>query len=223
MNIFARVAGRFSYTRKGRKIVTNIITGLFISLALIIGSLISVLAASHEQRTGFFNEDMITNSGSLETSHYTSSEESPIVDSNDMKIAETYPLPLDGKLTSVYGWRTLDGKQDFHGGIDISTGDNDPIIAIADGLIECIRIDEKSYGLYIIIKHDDGFYTLSAHMAKIYVKGGDRVVQGQIIGLVGGGQQDPYPGRSTGRHLHFEVRKAADNNSRIDPLQILNY
>lgn len=223
MHIFERIASRFSYTRKGRKIVCNIITGLFLLLAVITGSMISVLAASFESR-GLHNENVITNSELLDVNqmnHFITHEEIPIVDSNNIKIIETYPWPLDGVLTCEYGWRTFDGKREFHGGIDISTGANSPIIAIADGLIECVGIDKKSYGLYILIRHDDGFYSLCAHLANSYVKEGDRVIQGQIIGLEGGGREDPFPGRSSGRHLHFEVRKTADINSRFDPLEII--
>jgi len=208
MNVFEKFSMRLTRSRKRRKTISHVLAGTVIFFAVIFGAIISLLTAPVE-RLGAVQANMEYSNGI------------PMIDS--AKITDTYPWPLNGTVTCNYGWRVLCGENDFHGGLDISTGENDPIIAIADGVVERIRIDKKSYGLYVLIKHDDGFYTLCAHLAKTYVKEGDRVKQGEKIALEGGEPGvDPYPGRSTGRHLHFEIRQTANSNSRIDPLLFLN-
>lgn len=220
MNAFEKFAMRLTRSRKRRKIISRVMVGFVISFAVIFGAMISVLTAPVDARSNIFNKDETERIGAIQANvEYRNGI--PMIDS--AKIAGTYPWPLDGAVTCNYGWRVLYGEDDFHGGLDISTGKNDPIIAIADGVVEQIGIDKKSYGLYVLINHDDGFYTLCAHLAKIYVKEGDRVKQGEKIALEGGEPGvDPYPGRSTGRHLHFEVRQTANNNSRMNPLLFLN-
>ncbi len=211
--------------RKGRgrrgKITAHAAMGIIIFFAMILGAIISILTAPGDIRSNFFSEDKTGRISAMEASAgYCHGI--PIIDSLNMKMG-AYPWPLNGTVTCKYGWRILYGENDFHGGIDISTGKNDPVISISDGVVERVRIDKKSYGLYILIKHDDGFYTLSAHLAQAYVKEGERVERGQTIALEGGEPGvDPYPGRSTGRHLHFEIRQTANSDSRIDPLTFLN-
>lgn len=222
MNIVAQIITSLAFTRKGRKIITNIIVGILVFFGIIIGSIISLLTAPTAQLSGFFGEDKLTGIESLQENYSSYAISPPIVDSLNIKITGAYPWPLNGILTSEYGWRTIGGERNFHQGIDISTGADDAIIAIADGTIECVNIDKEGYGLYILIRHVDGFYTLSAHLAKSYVKEGDRVIKGQTIGLEGGGKDDPYPGNSTGKHLHFEVRKTADERSRVDPFMFID-
>ena len=80
----------------------------------------------------------------------------------------------------------------------------------------CNGFENGSYGNYVKIKHDDGYYTLYAHMAydTVRVKTGDRVVKGQILGYMGN------TGMSYGGHLHWEVRNQSD--VRIDPTPYLD-
>jgi len=125
------------------------------------------------------------------------------------------------KITSLFGYRILNGKGQGHGGIDIvgTTRTNsllDYITAHSDG--EVIKVTKNiigfvsggSYGNYVIIKHDKKYLTLYAHMSynSIKVRVGDKVKQGDIIGYMG------QTGTSYGGHLHFEVR---ENGVRIDP------
>ncbi|MDF3003293.1 MAG: mepM3 [Bacillota bacterium] len=221
MNLFERFAMILTRSRKRRKMISYVIVGIVIFFGIIFGAVISILTAPAEIRSSLFHRDEIKRIGVLqENSAYCNGI--PIIDSSPIKIISTYPWPLNGTVTCQYGGRILYGEDEFHGGIDISTGKNDPIISIADGTVERMQIDKKSYGLYLLIKHDDGFYTLSAHLAHSYVREGERVMQGQTIALEGGEPgADPYPGRSTGRHLHFEVRHTANQNSRINPLILL--
>jgi murein DD-endopeptidase MepM/ murein hydrolase activator NlpD len=110
--------------------------------------------------------------------------------------------PLDGaKLTSGFGMRThpvLGGRR-RHAGIDLAAPTGTPVYATADGVIG--RADwYSSYGLYISIDHGASMETRYAHLSRLAVAAGDYVKKGELIGYVGS------TGRSTGPHLHYEVR-----------------
>ncbi|MBD2843063.1 M23 family metallopeptidase [Erythrobacter rubeus] len=111
-------------------------------------------------------------------------------------------MPLAGaKMTSGYGMRNhpVLRKRARHKGIDLAAPTGTPIYATADGIIE--RADWfSSYGLYIAIDHGGDLETRYAHMSKLAVAAGDSVRKGDVIGYVGS------TGRSTGPHLHYEVR-----------------
>ncbi len=104
--------------------------------------------------------------------------------------------PLKGTLTSTFGSR--DGRQ--HDGIDIGATRGTPILAAADGKVVFSDWGPKGYGLMVIIKHPNHLTTVYAHNSKNWVKKNDTVKQGQRIASVG------TTGRSSGPHLHFEVR-----------------
>ncbi|SKC79880.1 M23 family metallopeptidase [Maledivibacter halophilus] len=137
-----------------------------------------------------------------------------------------YPMPAKGKITSPYGYRThpVTGKYKMHTGIDIGTAWHTEIIAIANGQIAKVGID-KGYGQYIIIKHDtekETFYSVYAHLSKIFILPDAKVKQGEVIALEGGDpEKDPLPGISTGHHLHFEIRKSLSSRSHTNPVEYL--
>ncbi|MDP4604909.1 MAG: M23 family metallopeptidase [Erythrobacter sp.] len=111
-------------------------------------------------------------------------------------------MPLEGaQLTSGYGMRThpvLGGRR-RHTGIDLAAPTGTPVYATADGVIG--RADwYSSYGLYISINHGAAMETRYAHLSRLAVAAGDNVKKGDLIGYVGS------TGRSTGPHLHYEVR-----------------
>lgn len=111
-------------------------------------------------------------------------------------------MPLDSaRLSSGYGMRThpvLGGRRG-HNGIDLAAPTGTPIYATADGIVS--RADRfSSYGLYISIEHGAQLQTRFAHMSRLAVAAGDEVKKGDVIGYVGS------TGRSTGPHLHYEVR-----------------
>jgi murein DD-endopeptidase MepM/ murein hydrolase activator NlpD len=110
----------------------------------------------------------------------------------------TYPLlwPVKGVITSRYGKRW--GRA--HEGIDIGAPSGSPIMAAAAGEV-MYAAPHGSYGNLVILRHDDGLVTLYAHNRKNLVKKGEQVDAQQVIAHVGS------TGRSTGPHLHFEVRK----------------
>lgn len=119
--------------------------------------------------------------------------------------------PLQGgALTSDYGMRThpvLGGRRS-HKGIDIAAPTGTPIYATADGLVSKAE-PFSSYGNYVAIEHGASVQTRYAHMSRIAVAAGARVKKGDIIGYVGS------TGRSTGPHLHYEVRV---NGESVNPM-----
>lgn len=105
------------------------------------------------------------------------------------------------RITQYYTWR--------HTGVDIGDAIGTPIYAAEDGVIEIAGWNRGGYGYYIIIDHGNGFKTLYGHNSKLFVSAGERVTRGQQISNMGS------TGRSTGPHLHFEVRL---NGRRVNPL-----
>ena len=111
-------------------------------------------------------------------------------------------MPLqDARMSSDYGMRNhpVLGRRASHKGVDLAAPTGTPIYATADGVVE--RADWfSSYGLFIKIDHGADLETRYAHMSKLAVAAGERVRKGDVIGYVGS------TGRSTGPHLHYEVR-----------------
>jgi len=114
--------------------------------------------------------------------------------------------PTISRRISQYfrGWR--------HTGLDIPAPTGQPVYAAESGVVITSGWSSGGYGYYIIIDHGDGVQTLYGHNSHLSVERGDRVTKGQVIGSVGS------TGRSTGPHIHFEVR--IDGN-RVNPLQYL--
>lgn len=103
--------------------------------------------------------------------------------------------PVKGKVNSPFGVRN--GRR--HDGIDISAKQKTPIKAAADGRV-VFGGRMRGYGNLILIRHKDNFFTAYAHNDKNRIKKGQTVKKGQVIGTVG------RTGRTTGSHLHFEIR-----------------
>ncbi len=110
----------------------------------------------------------------------------------------TWPVPSCKSVSSYYGYRW--GR--LHSGIDISGGGvyGKTIVAADKGTVTKIKYDSNGYGHYLIISHNNGYSTLYAHCSKILVSVGETVSKGQAVAKVGS------TGRSTGPHLHFEIR-----------------
>jgi peptidoglycan hydrolase-like protein with peptidoglycan-binding domain len=115
--------------------------------------------------------------------------------------------PLQAPLGDAFGPR----GNAFHAGIDILAGAGEPVASAGAGRVTWAA-PRGSYGNAVVLAHGSGVRTLYAHLSRIDVSVGERVAQGQLIGLVGS------TGRSTGPHLHFEVyvRGAA-----VDPLSAM--
>jgi murein DD-endopeptidase MepM/ murein hydrolase activator NlpD len=115
--------------------------------------------------------------------------------------------PLKGVLYGRYGVRA--GKR--HDGIDIAAPEGTPVLAAASGTV-LYSGEQPGYGAIVIVKHEGGLVTLYAHNARILVEEGARVRAGEPIARVG------QTGRTTGPHLHFEVR---DGTRPRNPLLFL--
>jgi murein DD-endopeptidase MepM/ murein hydrolase activator NlpD len=123
--------------------------------------------------------------------------------------------PARGILTDGFGGRRdpFTGERSSHQAVDISSDMGQPITAPADGVVAKAEW-ANGYGNVIFVSHGYGFSTRYAHLSKFNVKPGEQVKRGQVIGYVGS------TGRSTGPHLHYEVRL---NNQPVNPLEyILN-
>lgn len=126
-----------------------------------------------------------------------------------------YPVPgYESAVSSSYGWRTdpYTFERTFHNGTDIPAPIGTIIIAAADGIV--IEAGWKGgYGNAVVINHGSNVTTLYAHNSSLAVHAGQTVKAGQVIARVGS------TGRSTGPHLHFEVRK---NGEYTNPINWLN-
>ncbi|MGC9101335.1 MAG: M23 family metallopeptidase [Caldisericum sp.] len=133
---------------------------------------------------------------------------------NLMKAQTPDYWPLQGMITSGFGWRVnpFGGGWEFHKGIDISSYYGAPIRAAADGEVEFAGWNSGGYGKMIIIYHRDGIETVYGHLSDIAVKVGDKVKKGEVIGYEG------CTGLCTGPHLHFEIRVWGE---AINPLKYL--
>ncbi len=127
-----------------------------------------------------------------------------------------WPLPGRYKISSLFGGRIdpINGRPDNHTGTDIPAPGGTPIYAAQNGVVTTVNANRyaSSYGYYCIINHGNGYATLYAHQNQVpIVKEGQTVQKGQVIGYVGS------TGRSTGNHLHFELRV---NGVRGDVLRL---
>ncbi len=114
-----------------------------------------------------------------------------------------FPLSLPAAITSAFGWRVhpVMGESRFHTGTDLGAPEGTPILAAFAGKV-AVADFMGGYGLAVVLQHQNGTEeTLYAHMSEIFVKPGETVKQGDVIGRVGS------TGLSTGPHLHFEFRK----------------
>ncbi len=116
--------------------------------------------------------------------------------------------------SSSYGWRIdpFTGGKAFHEGLDFPANIGTPIRAAADGIVSMAE-QSAAYGNIVKIEHGAGLETRYAHASKLLVHVGERVVKGQEVALVGS------TGRSTGPHLHYEIRL---NGESLDPRKYLN-
>lgn len=119
-------------------------------------------------------------------------------------------FPTYGNISSPFGYRRLNGRYEFHSGVDISNSRGTPIRASADGKVT-IAGWNGGYGILVKINHGNGYESLYGHNSKVVVNVGQEVKRGDIIAYMGS------TGRSTGPHCHFEVRY---NNSPINPFTI---
>lgn len=114
-----------------------------------------------------------------------------------------FPLSIPAAITSAFGWRIhpVMGASRFHSGTDLGAPQGTPVLAAFSGKV-AIADFMGGYGLAVVVRHqNDTEESLYGHLSEIFVKPGETVKQGEVIGRVGS------TGLSTGPHLHFEFRK----------------
>jgi murein DD-endopeptidase MepM/ murein hydrolase activator NlpD len=121
--------------------------------------------------------------------------------------------PIEGQVTASFGERIdpFNGEGAFHSGVDIGSSYGASIVAPADGVVTFSDI-MGGYGKAIMIDHGNGISTRYGHLSGFAVTSGQRVHRGDVIGFVG------TSGRSTGPHLHYEVRI---NDTPVNPYKYL--
>lgn len=238
-NTFNSFKNNYKMSSKRKKLVLIAIASTLLFNVIFIVVLISPLISLGIIDIGSSDG---SSSGSLAYANYSSVKDStsywwPIggteaVTSNGNTFTAGEPAPTT--ITSNFGTRIdpYDGQESFHSGIDIASNDGSYgtyIIAARDGTViypnsdsptNCVSNGTEDpcgggYGNYVMIEHSDGSVTVYAHMYEnsITVHYGDQVSQGQVIGKMGSS------GRSTGAHLHFEVRV---NGKQVNPLNFIS-
>ena len=129
-------------------------------------------------------------------------------------IGHLFVWPARGRLTSRYGYRNdpFTGIRKFHNGVDVANAPGTAIMAAMGGKVAMVGYN-GNYGRYLIVRHQDGFQTLYAHLQKIVVERGQSVRQGQRLGGMGN------TGYSTANHLHFSI---FHHGKHVDPLSLLD-
>ena len=142
------------------------------------------------------------------TSIYSDSTNSSAVISNG-----SWPVPGYSRISSPFGYRIhpVLGVKKLHTGIDIPAPTGTPAVAVSSGTVIYSGV-QGSYGNTVMIRHDNGLVSLYAHNSSLVVNVGDKVEKGQVVAKIGS------TGRSTGPHLHFEIRV---NGTVQNPLNYL--
>jgi hypothetical protein len=146
------------------------------------------------------------NSGHFDSENWPDTVRIPLIDTGG---GHFYVHPFANCVTSDFG------KRDWvwHNGIDIRLSRKDSVRAAFDGIVRVIEFDRHGYGNVVVIRHHSGLETIYGHLLKRLVAPNQKVEAGQVIGLGGNS------GRSTGCHLHFEMRflgEPFDPNKCID-------
>jgi len=126
--------------------------------------------------------------------------------------ARELAAPVSGTITSDYGWRgdPFTGRTAWHAGMDIAAPEGETVAACWDGQV-VFAGPRGGYGNAVIVEHQGGWRSVYGHLSRIDVQEGDVVAAGRKIAEVGS------TGRSTGPHLHFELRYAG---ASVDPMQV---
>jgi murein DD-endopeptidase MepM/ murein hydrolase activator NlpD len=120
-----------------------------------------------------------------------------------------FTMPFKGNVTSEYGWR----RRRPHYGTDIDLVTGDTVVSAFDGMVRIAKVC-SGYGNCIIVRHKNGLETVYGHLSQMNVEVGQMVKAGEIIGLGGN------TGRSTGDHLHWELRYLGQ---AIDAMDVVDF
>ncbi|RZJ17133.1 MAG: M23 family metallopeptidase [Brevundimonas sp.] len=126
-----------------------------------------------------------------------------------------FERPVRGyEINSRFGLRKLSFERQarHHKGVDIAAPQGTSVFAAAEGEVIRRGYDKDGYGNFVEVRHPNGMTTLYGHLSRVDLASGDNVYAGSRIGLVGS------TGRSTGPHLHFEVRR---DGQQVDPARVM--
>ena len=171
------------------------------------------------------DENIVTESSIKENENIGGAEENVVIEQSEAQKSQeeidveniknnvNFILPIEGKISSTFGWRnpTTASVPKYHTGLDIAANTGTVIKSATNGTV-IMASSEEDYGKHYKIQIND-IILVYAHCSKLYLKEGDTVTQGQEIAEVGS------TGNSTGPHLHFEIRK---EERLVDPQLILN-
>ena len=146
------------------------------------------------------------NSGHFDSENWTDTARIVLVDSSAGRF---YVHPFRNVVTSDFGLR----RWLWHQGVDIRLAQGDTVRAAFDGIVRVTKRDRRGYGRVVVIRHPYGLETIYGHLSREFVAANAKVKAGDVIGLGGS------TGRSTGSHLHFEMRfygEPFDPNCIID-------
>ena len=121
-----------------------------------------------------------------------------------------YPLKQLTYVTSHFGFR----RYRFHYGTDVKVQVGDSLRSSWDGQVRIVGWDPRGYGYYVLIRHDNGLETIYGHLSRPLVEENERIYAGEVLGLGGN------TGRSTGSHLHYEIRYLGN---AINPETLVNF
>lgn len=129
----------------------------------------------------------------------------------DQFFGANWNLPLETtKITSEFGFR----RYRWHHGTDLKLNTGDPVFSTFDGIVRIRSYDRNGYGYYVVVRHKNGLETLYGHMSKILVEIGQEIKSGETLGLGGS------TGRSSGPHLHYEIRY---QGLSINPTEVFDF
>ena len=121
-----------------------------------------------------------------------------------------FSLPCPGYVTSHYGWR----RYRMHKGTDLKVQIGDSVRAAWSGQVRIVGWDPRGYGYFVVLRHDNGLETIYGHLSRPLVEEYEKIFPGDVIGLGGN------TGRSTGSHLHWEVRYLGNN---LNPEEVIDF
>ena len=121
-----------------------------------------------------------------------------------------FQVPVPGYVTSHFGPR----RYRYHYGIDLKVNIGDTVLCAFSGKVRIINYENRGYGNYIVVRHDNGLETVYAHLSQVLVTLNQNLKCGDLIALAGN------TGRSTGPHLHFETRYLGN---AINPAHIIDF
>ncbi|MBB3188458.1 M23 family metallopeptidase [Microbacter margulisiae] len=136
---------------------------------------------------------------------------SKLPDSVKIDVSQFVP-PVQSWITSHFGWRSRFHR--MHYGTDLKLNIGDPVRCAFDGRVRITGYEPGGYGNYVVVRHDNGLETIYGHLSKILVRENEYLKAGDVLGLGGS------TGRSTGPHLHFEVRYLGN---AINPEKIFDF